>query len=95
MNLYVHPVHRPIWGRYTPPNTHQPLKWRITVQKLIDAYKANPTDMNALKLAHHCKKHPMSVCMLTVADAALLGKARAQLAPIVAKLDAVVIGEFI
>jgi hypothetical protein len=51
--------------------------------------------MAALKLAHHAKKHPMSVCMLTVADAALLGKARAQLAPIVAKLDAVVIGEFI
>ena len=95
MKLYVHPVYKPIWGRQTPPNTHQPLKWRITVQKLIDAYKVNPTDMNALKLAHHCKKHPMSVCMLTVADAALLGKARAQLAPIVAKLDAVVIGEFI
>ena len=95
MNLYVHPVHRPIWGRQTPPNTHNPLKWRITVQKLIDAYKVNPTDMNALKLAHHCKKNPGSVCMLTVADAALLGKARAQLAPIVAKLDAVVIGESI
>ena len=95
MNLYVHPVHRPIWGRQTPPNTHQPLKWRITVQKLIDAYRKDPTDMNALKLAHHCKKNPGSVCMLTVADAALLGKARAQLAPIVAKLDAVVIGEFI
>ena len=95
MTLYVHPVHRPIWGRQTPPNTHQPIKWRITMQKLIDAYKANPTDMAALKLAHHAKKHPMSVCMLTVADAALLGKARAQLAPIVAKLDAVVIGEFI
>ena len=95
MNLYVHPVHRPIWGRQTPPNTHQPLKWRITVQKLIDAYKADASDMNALKLAHHCKKNPGSVCMLSVADAALLGKARAQLAPIVAKLDAVVIGEFI
>jgi len=65
------------------------------MQKLIDAYRDLPTDMNALKLAHHAKKHPMSVCMLTVADAALLGKARAQLAPIVAKLDAVVIGEFI
>jgi hypothetical protein len=65
------------------------------MQKLIDAYKKDATDMNALKLAHHAKKHPMSVCMLTVADAALLGKARAQLAPIVAKLDAVVIGEFI
>ena len=65
------------------------------MQKLIDAYKATPSDMNALKLAHHAKKHPMSVCMLTVADAALLGKARAQLVPIVAKLDAVIIGEFI
>ena len=95
MNLYVHPVHRPIWGRQTPPNTYNPIKWRITVQKLIDAYKATPSDMNALKLAHHAKKFPMSICMLTVADAALLGKARAQLAPIVAKLDAVVIGEFI
>jgi hypothetical protein len=57
MNLYVHPVYRPIWGRQTPPNTHQPLKWRITVQKLIDAYRDLPTDMNALKLAHHCKKN--------------------------------------
>ena len=65
------------------------------MQKLIDAYKKDATDMNALKLAHHCKKNPGSVCMLSVADAALLGKARAQLAPIVAKLDAVVIGEFI
>ena len=65
------------------------------MQKLIDAYRKEPTDMNALKLAHHAKKHPMSICLLTVADAALLGKARAQLAPIVAKLDAVVIGEFI
>ena len=65
------------------------------MQSFLDAYRANPSDMNALKLAHHAKKHPMSVCMLTVADAALLGKARAQLAPIVAKLDAVVIGEFI
>ena len=95
MMLYVHPVHRPIWGRQTPPNTHNPLKWRITVQKLIDAYKVNPTDMNALKLAHHAKKHPMSVCMLTVADAALIGKAREQLAPHVEKLKAVIVGEFI
>ena len=37
----------------------------------------------------------MSVCLLTVADAALLGKARKQLEPFVAKLDAIVIGEFI
>ena len=65
------------------------------MQKLIDAYRTNPTDMNALKLAHHAKKHPMSICLLTVADAALLGKAREQLAPHVEKLNAIVIGEVI
>jgi hypothetical protein len=67
----------------------------IGMQKLIDAYRKDPTDMNALKLAHHAKKHPMSVCLLTVADAALIGKAREQLAPHVEKLNAIVIGEVI
>jgi hypothetical protein len=67
----------------------------IDMQKLIDAYRKDPTDMNALKLAHHAKKHPMSICLLTVADAALLGKAREQLAPHVEKLNAIVIGEVI
>jgi hypothetical protein len=67
----------------------------IDMQNLIDAYRKDPTDMNALKLAHHAKKHPMSICLLTVADAALIGKAREQLAPHVAKLNAIVIGEFI
>jgi hypothetical protein len=65
------------------------------MQKLIDAYKANPSDMNALKVAHHAKVKPMSVCLLSVADAALIEKARTQLAPHVAKLNAIVIGEFI
>ena len=65
------------------------------MQKLIDAYKANPSDLNALKVAHHAKIKPMSICLLSIADAALIGKARVQLAPIVAKLDAVVIGDFI
>ena len=65
------------------------------MQKLIDAYKANPTDMNALKLAHHAKKHPMASCLLSMSDAALIDKAREQLAPHVAKLNAIVIGEFI
>ena len=65
------------------------------MQKLIDAYKANPSDMNALKLAHHATKHPMSICLLSMSDAARLAKAREQLAPFVAKLDAIVIGEFI
>ena len=95
MRLYVHPVHRPIWGRQTPPNTHQPLKWRITVQKFIDAYRASPTDMNALKLAHHAKKFPMSAANLPMIEFVMIEKARVQLAPIVAKLDAVIIGEFI
>ena len=67
----------------------------IDKQKLIDAYRKDPTDMNALKLAHHAKKHPMSICLLTVADAALIGKAREQLAPHVEKLNAIVIGEVI
>jgi len=65
------------------------------MQSFLDAYRANPTDMNALKLAHHAKKHPMSICLLGMSDAALIGKAREQLAPHVAKLDAIVIGEFI
>jgi len=65
------------------------------MQKLIDAYRKDATDMNALKVAHHAKKHPMSVCLLSAADAALIEKARAQLAPHVAKLNAIVIGEFI
>ena len=65
------------------------------MQKLIDAYRAHPTDMNALKLAHHAKKHPMSICLLSVADAALIGKAREQLAPHVEKLKAVIVGEVI
>ena len=65
------------------------------MQNLIDAYRKDPTDMNALKLAHHAKKHPMSICLLTVADAALIGKAREQLAPHVEKLKAVIVGEVI
>lgn len=65
------------------------------MQKFIDAYKTNPSDMNALKLAHHAKKHPMSICLLSIADAALIGKAREQLAPHVEKLNAIVIGDFI
>jgi hypothetical protein len=67
----------------------------IDMQKLIDAYRAHATDMNALKLAHHAKKHPMSICLLSVADAALIGKAREQLEPLVQKLDAIIVGEVI
>lgn len=65
------------------------------MQSFLDAYRATPSDMNALKLAHHAKMHPAAACLLTVADAALIGKAREQLAPHVEKLNAIVIGEVI
>ena len=65
------------------------------MQKLIDAYRANPTDMNALKLAHHAKKHPAATAHLPMVEAVMIEKAREQLAPHVEKLNAIVIGEFI
>jgi len=65
------------------------------MQKFIEAYRDNPTDMNALKLAHYAKIHPGATAMMTNPEADLLTKARAQLAPFVAKLNAIVIGEFI
>ena len=65
------------------------------MQKLIDAYRANPSDMNALKLAHHAKKHPAATAHLPMVEAVMIEKAREQLAPHVAKLNAIVIGEFI
>jgi hypothetical protein len=67
----------------------------INMQKLIDAYRANPTDMNALKLAHHAKKHPAATAHLPMVEAVMIEKAREQLAPHVEKLNAIVIGEFI
>jgi len=65
------------------------------MQKLINAYRASRTDMNALRLAHRAKTHPMEMRDLSVSDAALIGEARDQLKPFVKKLDAVIIGEFI
>jgi hypothetical protein len=67
----------------------------IDMQKFIDAYRKDPSDMNALKLAHHAKMHPGATALLTNPEADILTKARAQLAPFVAKLNAMVIGEFI
>ena len=65
------------------------------MQKLIDAYRKDPTDMNALKLAHHAKKHPAATAHLPMVEAVMIEKAREQLAPHVEKLNAIVIGEFI
>ena len=67
----------------------------INMQKLIDAYRKDPTDMNALKLAHHAKKHPAATAHLPMVEAVMIEKAREQLAPHVEKLNAIVIGEFI
>ena len=63
--------------------------------KFIEAYTKKPTDMNALKLAHYAKLHPDEIRLLTNPQADVLTKARAQLAPFVAKINAVIIGEFI
>ena len=49
--------------------------------KFIIAYRKNPSDLNALKLARHVKKHPMAVCMLCPEEIATLNEAYAQLAP--------------
>ena len=65
------------------------------MQKLIDAYRKDPTVMNALKLAHHAKKHPAATAHLPMVEAVMIEKAREQLAPHVEKLNAIVIGEFI
>ena len=65
------------------------------MQKLIDAYRKDPTDMNALKLAHHAKKHPMTAANLPMVEAVMIEKAREQLAPHVEKLKAVIVGEVI
>ena len=65
------------------------------MQKLIDAYRKDPTDMNALKLAHHAKKHPAATAHLPMVEAVMIEKAREQLAPHVEKLNAIVIGEVI
>ena len=50
------------------------------MQKLIDAYRKDPTDMNALKLAHHAKKHPAATAHLPMVEAVMIEKAREQLA---------------
>ena len=36
--------------------------------KLLNTYRADPSDKNATKLAAYCNKHPMAVCFLTTDD---------------------------
>jgi hypothetical protein len=42
------------------------------MHKLIDAYKANPTPKNALRLKRHADLHPMAACLLGVEDSVIL-----------------------
>ena len=65
------------------------------MQSLLDAYRANPSPMNALKLAEHAKKHPRIADALPMVEAVLIERAREQLAPHVEKLNAIVIGKVI
>lgn len=44
------------------------------MQKLIDAYKANPTEANRQRLIKYMKKHMMAGCLLSMADQAILIK---------------------
>lgn len=45
------------------------------MHKLIDAYKASPTQKNALRLKRHADAHPMASCMLGVEDTVTLRQA--------------------
>jgi hypothetical protein len=40
----------------------------IDMIKLLNTYRADPSDKNATKLAAYCNKHPMAVCFLTTDD---------------------------
>ena len=63
------------------------------MQKLIDAYRKNPIDANAMRVVIYSKRHPMAACMLSIEDIALLKKAREQLVPMAEKLAPVIQGE--
>jgi hypothetical protein len=43
--------------------------------KLIAAYRAKPTLINALKLREYSRKHPMALCVMAKEDADLLADA--------------------
>lgn len=45
------------------------------MNKLLAAYRANPTLQNAQKLEQYDAKHPMAACLLTPEDADLLAAA--------------------
>ena len=38
------------------------------MQKIINTYRAAPTDANKAKIQSYLRKHPMAVCMLMPAE---------------------------
>lgn len=52
----------------------------MSFSKKFEAYKANPTNENALKLWKHSKKHPMSTCLLMAGDTQVFNRAVEQCA---------------
>jgi hypothetical protein len=44
------------------------------MQKLIDRYRSEPTEKNALKLKAYYIKHPFAGCLLSIEDQALVAK---------------------
>jgi hypothetical protein len=44
------------------------------MQKLIDQYRANPTETNAIKLLAYDRKHPFASMLLTKEDTLLLAR---------------------
>jgi hypothetical protein len=45
------------------------------VTKLLNAFRADPTDANKARLVKYMAKHPMASCMLMPADVAYLRSA--------------------
>ena len=63
-------------GQQPRPLPQQPRRPREDpMHKLIDAYKASPTQKNALRLKRHADAHPMASCMLGVEDTVTLRQA--------------------
>ena len=47
---------------------------RCNMNKLLNAFKANPSDANRSRLVKYMIKHPFSVCFLMPDDQAFLAK---------------------
>ena len=47
---------------------------RYTMNKLIQAFKANPSDANRARLVKYMIKHPMALCLVSPDDQAFLAK---------------------